>query len=724
VALTRAGDNAAYGSLYDRSYGKLGNLIYISVEQAAAEVKPTTGSFTWIPSVGTVDLSIRVNGGAELTPATLAAAASPSTVQAAINSLTGVDCTGGALRSVIPGVVGNLTVTASGNQITIAYTGTWATTPSVGDTLTIASASPIDGGASDQNVGAYVVTSATSNTIVATKLSDAGKIGAVAGTITAPVNVASTAVTATTDFRVYAPLVITLTGSTMIDGQGKSLEINQLTSGTDLLERCAYALSTTPVTWVSKAGSPKLLTSAAEYSVTLKVNRQVDGVHEEMTVGGQIALKIGYSGTSCAVVVGADSIALTPTGGSGTSHTLQFADYPTLADLATYINAQAGFTCAVGTTTLGQLAPTALDEGTFACGTTFGNQTLRLKVDAVKFWKAVSENSAVVQLGENDKPATAGLPAVKASTYLAGGTRGATTDAIFNAAIDALETVQGNFLVPLFSRDAVDDIADGLTDSASSYTIDNINAYAKTHVLRMSTLKRRKNRQAFVSYRGTFSKAKDVASNLASALVSCAFQDFKGVSSTGGITQFQPWATAVNAAAMQAAGFYRSITNKGINTSGVLQAAGDFKDSNDSHVEDALLAGLLVAKKSSEGGYRWVSDQTTYSRDNNFVYNSIQANYVAAIIALTTAQRMERAFVGQSVADVSAALALSALEGIMANFLSLKLIAPSDDAPKGFRNAIIRISGTAMVVSVEVKLAGAIYFIPINFLVSQVSQTA
>jgi hypothetical protein len=42
-------------------------------------------------------------------------------------------------------------------------------------------------------------------------------------------------------------------------------------------------------------------------------------------------------------------------------------------------------------------------------------------------------------------------------------------------------------VVPLFSRDAAADIADGLTDSASSYTIANVQAYAKTHCLKMST---------------------------------------------------------------------------------------------------------------------------------------------------------------------------------------------------------------------------------------------
>jgi len=67
---------------------------------------------------------------------------------------------------------------------------------------------------------------------------------------------------------------------------------------------------------------------------------------------------------------------------------------------------------------------------------------------------------------------------------------------------------------------------------------------------------------------------------------------------------------------------------------------------------------------------------------------------------------------------------LTTLEGIMSDMKRLKLISASDDAPKGFKSATIRIVGPAMVVSLEIKLAGAIYFIPISFLVTPVQQSA
>jgi hypothetical protein len=181
---------------------------------------------------------------------------------------------------------------------------------------------------------------------------------------------------------------------------------------------------------------------------------------------------------------------------------------------------------------------------------------------------------------------------------------------------------------------------------------------------------------------------------------------------------------AVLAASTQAAAFYQSLVRKQVNCSGVLQAAGDWSYNSDSQVENALKAGLLPCKKAEEGGFIWVSDQTTYGKDANSVYNSIQMVYAADTVALTTAQRMERAFVGRSIADVSASVALSYLDGIMADFLRLKLIAPSSDAPLGYKNARIVVQGPVMRISVEVKIAGSIYFIPISFYVTEITQTA
>lgn len=718
-------DTTPYGTLYDKSYGKLGNLIYYTVAAKTAEVIPTTGAFTYLVNIASFNMATRSNGAAEQ-DLTVGALTLPPAFQAAVDGLAGVVATGGAERGGVNGIlgaapVGNISVgSVVGNNVVVTFTGSWTTNPSVGDTFYIPSTSGI-AGAGSANVGSYVVTGSTNTTVSATKLLDAS--GA-PGTLTPPVAVAPLAATAG-DVHAYAPITITQDAANPIDGYGKSLEIIELTTGTDRLSNMLYALNTTKVTFVSKSGSPKLVTSSAEYVVDLNVNRQVDNVQEDIVAGGEIGLSLQYTGTTATVTITATTLSTTVVGGAGANLSLTLADFPTLSDLASFINAQTGYSCSPGTTVLGQQGSGNLDRGTYGICSTWGASAGRIKIDAFRFFSKLTQNGILTQLGNPAARAAAGLPAPLATvTYLAGGAKGSTTDAGFNAAVDAAEKVRGNFLIPLFSRDAAGDVLDALTESGSSYTIANIHAYSRTHVLKMSTLKRRRNRQAFLSVRGTFLSDRLVAANIASFRCSMCFQDVKTTATTGGVVQYQPWMAAVVAAGMQAAGFYKAIVAKGLNVSGALQAAKDYDDQDDTNEEDALLSGLLPIKQSESGGFIWVSDQTTYGKDNNFVFNSIQATYGADTVALTTATRMEKAFVGQSIADVSAALALTALEAIMDDMRRLKLIAPSDDAPKGFKNALIKISGPAMIVSLEIKLAGAIYFVPISFLVSQVTQAA
>ena len=94
-------DNSTYMELADKGYGKLGNLIYFDVTAATSEVVPTTGLTTWIPPNASVELTLRVNGGAALGAGgkvTLGAGALPSAVVTALGALTGVSASGGTER--------------------------------------------------------------------------------------------------------------------------------------------------------------------------------------------------------------------------------------------------------------------------------------------------------------------------------------------------------------------------------------------------------------------------------------------------------------------------------------------------------------------------------------------------------------------------------------------------------------------------------------------------
>lgn len=716
----------SYASLYDRSSGALGNLIYFQVTQKTAEAVPTTGAFAYIPAVGTTALNFRVSGAAVAAPSNLSGNTSPPTFVSTVNALSGIAATGGAARTVIPGISGTLAVAVTdvtNKEIRITYSATWTTVPSVGDTLVIPNSSAIVG-AANANIGAYIVNAATTNTITARKLSDAGNGAAVIGVVTAPAAVSATSVLATTDFTVYAPCTITLESTSVADGLGKTMEINELTGGTDLLSRSCFTVigqAAQAVSWISKSGSPAIVNAAAEYQVNLNVNRQVDHISEVLSAGGDVGLKVGYTGTTASVVISDSIMTFTVTGGSGANLTVQLSSFPTINDLCAYINAFTGYSAAPGVSSMGSLPPSALDNGTFSCGTTFGAYTGRIKVDGYKFFKAV-QGSALVQLGSPEAQSAQGLPDVNANyVFLAGGAKGATTDSNISAALTAAERVRCNFVIPLFSRDATYDIADGLTDTASTYTIDSTHAAVRTHCLKMSQIKRKRDRQGLLSFKGSFADSKTKAGNMASAIINMAFMDVKDVNSAGSVYQFQPWMGAVKAGALQAAGGYKPIFNKAVNCSGAIHAAGDYDDTMQ---EDALVAGLMPMTKREDGAIIFVSDQTTYAADDNFAYNSLQVMYTINEIKATCNQKMKKALVGQSTADISAGLALAGFQTCLDDLRANKRLAASDSAPAGYRKAKVLISGTGVFFSAEVIPANGIYFVRISFDVSPSVQSA
>lgn len=705
-----------YATLSDRNRGRTGNLIYRSVAETA-EVLPTTGPITWIPPVGTVSYSMVASGGAAV-GGMLAAGTDPEEAADAFDDLVGISATGGAAKNVSP-ATGTLAVSIpTAGTIQVVASGSWANAPIVGGTLVIASDTALTG-AGNANVGAYVITAATSSTLTATKKSDVGKVGAVAGTITPPVAVASTPTEATA-LKVYAPIMVSLSAGNPLPGVGKSLEIAETLTGSDLLTRCML-VGTNSYSKISTAATPNVITSGAESRVALKVARNADNISEDLVAGGEVALRIGYVGTSASITLNDKNLTASVTGGSGAGFTIQLSDFPTVSDLATYIGSRTGFTASPGNASLGQLPSTALDNGIYDCITVNGALTARIKTDAYRFANVVNGQSILVQLTNQS---SAGLPVAAPVAYLDGGTVGGTTNEDINTVLLASEKVKTNFLVSCFSRDAELDKADGFTDSSSTYTLETINAAVKSHVLKTGTIKQRKSRLGLVSVRGTFDEAKEVAGNQANPSMVVFFHDVKDLNAAGNLVQMPPYIAAAKAAGMQAAAGPKAVFNKIINCSGALQAAGDWSDQSVTEKEDAIKAGLMAIIKSDSGGFRFLSDQTSYLKDNNFVYNSMQAMYAANVVAETFAMRMENAFVGQSLADISAPVALSYLESIAEDLVSTKWLASSDDAPTGYRKPRIRINGPVMAVSIEVKLATANYFIPINLLISQVTQSA
>jgi hypothetical protein len=738
-ALLQLNSGSAYTSLRAKAAGAGGNLIFYSTTAATTEVAPTTSLVTIVPPAATISYTRREDGDTELA-GTITGDALPAAIVTALNGLadttTRFIASGGAENTgAIPAGTPNLTLTVATPSLKVGVfllSVAWVSVV-VGSTLEIPVGSGFAGAGA--NIGWWVVTAVNGNTLTATKIGDKSTTtGHAAGSVVNPASVSLTAVNVThgTDLKIHGPVTLAHNAAA-VSGIGKTMEFaaaSALTGDTDLRNVFRLLGTATVTPWVAVNGTPAILTSATEGSITMAVTRKSDNINETFTAGGEIGLKVGYQGYSCTIVTNSTGITVTYkalVGDTATVLTMLYTAYPTIADVAAYLGSITGFSVAAGTAVLGNLPSSALDDNTWGvfsssynAATTWGGYACRIKIDAYRLRSALA-GSYLVEFATAPQ---GGLPAlVSTSTFLANGAKGGTTAAGVSLAIDAMEQLRANFIVPCFSQDATADIAAGLTDASSTYTIDAINSLIKTHVHKMSGMKTKRNRQAFVSKRGTFDAVKEAAANLASHRCMMAFEDVKS-SVSGSIVQYQPYMAAALAASMQAGAFYKSIVRKQVNITGALQAAGDWTYNLDSKLEDALRAGLNPIRKAEEGGFVWVSDQTTYGKDNKNFYNSIQMVYAGDIVALTTAQRMERAFVGQSVADVSAAVAVSYLDSIMADFLRLKLIAPSSDAPLGYKNAKVVIEGSTMRVSVEVKIAGSIYFIPIAFYVTEITQSA
>ena len=481
----------------------------------------------------------------------------------------------------------------------------------------------------------------------------------------------------------------------------------------------SFELVDSTLTHLARLGlTTGLSTSSAESVVDLQVVRSDIGLNQTVIAAGDIAMEIGYQGTTANITIVGTTLTTTVTGGSGANLSIDLTQFQTVTDLADFINSQTGYKV-LATTAGVQLKPSDLDKITAVeiCSTGSNLRAGRIKKSLANFKKAAS-NIPAISFAATD---TTGLPTPSSYAFLSGGTKGGTSSSNILDALAKLESVQTNFVVPLFSRDAAADITDALTDSSSAYTIDAIHAATKSHVIKMSSAKLKRNRSGVLSFWGSFIDTGSKAQALANFRCSISFQKVQA-SSASGTTIFFPWMGATIAAGMQAAGFYKGITNKFANIVSFVDPT-DFDSGNPGDIETALESGLLILQKDSAGS-KWVSDQTSYGFDNNFVYNSIQATYLSDIAALNLADACQKAFVGKSLADVNRAVVESFVATQMDAYKQIKIITSSDDAPLGYKDLKVKVDGGIIYISLNIKISTTVYFIPINFTISQVKQSA
>jgi hypothetical protein len=463
-----------------------------------------------------------------------------------------------------------------------------------------------------------------------------------------------------------------------------------------------------------------LKTPAVEPSATLTLSQTRDGISESDSLGGNIVLSVGHDGsggvTSASVTIDATNITLTTNLGS---QILPKAGFAILKEVVDEINlvSYGGWSASLSSSLYSQLSPSVLDEvTTVGALAATSAKPARLKKDA----SDVSDFFAESSMASLENAAVKGLPDALSESLLAGGARGATSPASIVAALEKFEKFHVNAIVPLFSWDATDDIADGATDPASTYTIAGIHQAVKTHISLMKTTKKRSERQGYLSLKDTFANCKIVAGDLADGREQLLIQDVRQSDAQGNIKWFQPWALAsLLAGARGGAPIGEPMTFKFLNCSGIRHTAQPMSTPDadivvdfdpDLQTDEAIQSGLTFLENPQNGGFRVVVDNTTYGRDGNFVWNRANVVYAADIVAFNLRNSLEAVYVGKkntvSVADI-AGVASTILNG----FLTQGITVSTPDAPQGFKNLVVRLEGNTIYVEVTIKIVEGIDFV-------------
>jgi len=455
---------------------------------------------------------------------------------------------------------------------------------------------------------------------------------------------------------------------------------------------------------------------------TLTLSQKRDLIVESATVGGNILLTITNANVGSTVTIDATKVSLFD--GTATVVLLK-SSYASILDLSNDIGLIAGWTSVV---TVGQdpRQPVAALDWVSALAATSG---AAVKKDAYE----VQQFFAVSQIADLITPAQVGLPAALTETFLTGGALGATSSAEVVNALAKFEKIRVNSVVPLMSRDATADIADHMTDSASTYTIAGIHQAVKTHLSLMATTKKKSERQGYLSMKDTYVNCKAQAQVLAFARVQLNIQDVRQTDAQGNIKWFQPWsAAALLAGARGGSPIGNPMTFKYFNMSGIRQTAQAMStpDANividfdpDTQYDDAIQNGITFWEAPQTGGFRCVVDNTTYGKDGNWVYNRANVVYAADVLAFDFRSQLENIYVGLK-NTVSAAEIKSTCEAILTTYLAQGITVSTSDAKNGFKQLVVQINGNTVNISVVVKLVEGIDFILADITLQRASQTA
>lgn len=473
--------------------------------------------------------------------------------------------------------------------------------------------------------------------------------------------------------------------------------------------------------------------SATQKLIT--INRLNDTAEVLGENAGTAVISIDYTGNGSAAALTISgstkankTLATSLTGQSDGSANLSItlANY-TIKQLVDYINAQTGYAAVLLAPAKSALQANQLDSVA---------STSILTVQS--FYRNQEEILELINSSTRVEATLAatpvvGLPVNVTNAFLTAGAKGASTNANFSTGLAKSLAKTYSVALPCISRDASADIADGLTDASSTYTIAAVSAALDSHLRLRGSIKNRKEAQGMTGFRNASKSAcYTAASTLGSELVQLAIQDVLVNDVNGNLTWKQPHVFAAMMAGIRlGTEIGEPMTHKFLNCNGVGHvvdpvtglSTGDFNDSLD--VEDAIINGVTFSEQAS-GGNRIVVDNTTYGRDQSFVFNRGSVVEAAQFTAKTIRETAELVFVGKKVSNGAAASIKSVIRNKLIELNTANIITASSDAPQGFQEDtfVVKVQGNTALVEVHIKPVQGLDFVFITFTLGDISQSA
>jgi hypothetical protein len=237
----------------------------------------------------------------------------------------------------------------------------------------------------------------------------------------------------------------------------------------------------------------------------------------------------------------------------------------------------------------------------------------------------------------------------------------------------------------------------------------------------MSNTRNRSERHCVLAVRGAYTDVKDKAAALSSFRAQLVFQDVKAASTNGNSIWMQPHMLGALVAGMRSGAVVGlPLTFKFFNISGLRHTISQLDEVPESVIidfeprtqyDDAIDAGLTFLENPASGGFRVVVDNTTYTQDDNWVYNRMATLHAADVVAYDFRTRLENAIIGRRNTDFTAVSVRALCESLLTGYKGQGLLGSSAAAPNGFSNLSVQMNGNTVMIDVTIILVEGIDFV-------------